>query len=350
MPAAVVKSVLAGKLSAKAKEAMVKHKDEPAKYDTGGQLPAGIENGVAKLTSCGFQLIAKGKQNEGKPIFLATGIIVSPETHNGIPIKGKRTSIIESVFDTPTKSRQTQEDHVLWIQNFFKRMGYDTSGFTGEDGELEAAAAVIEELGPHFDFRTWKGEKATSGPYKDQEPRTQETWGQAVEYTEGADQGAAAAVVDETGAVDDATETVEETVEEPSAVDPDLDSLALAGDKGKTQAIRDAAAKQIEAIAEAKGIDVTAAATWKDAVEMLKEAPAEEPAEEVVEEPAVPAVGEVWKYSMLDAKTKKKKLVEVEILTVDKSSKATLKVVNTGATLLGADKKAMKVPFDQLST
>ena len=353
MPGVSSTSALGGVLKGKMSARLAKAKAEPPKFDTGGSLPSGIENGVAKLTGIAFQKIAQGKQNEGKPIVIFSGIIVSPETHAGVPIKGRRTSIIENLFDTPTKSRKTFDDHVEWVMNMFKCLGANLDEMQ-DLGELETTyGPALVEAGPHFTFRTWSGEKQTTGPYAGKEPRVQESWGQAIEWHEGGegsggDDGGSSAggVEDNTGAADDQgddDQPADEPADDATGGDDEVDLDALAEAAG-TDDGEDAQAKLIE-IAVSRGIKKKAAEdaeSWEALVAMIKEkdggTTAETPADDV---PPDPAKGDVYDYTPIDPKTKKpmtnpktKKplLVECEVKAVDKKTKtATLVNLTTKA-------------------
>lgn len=362
MPAQVTKSVLSGAIGSAVAKAVNKHKGDEVKYDTGGGLPDGIENGVARLTECKFGVYDKGDM-KGKPYFMAAGIVVEPKVHNGVKVEGRRTSIIEPVCDTPTRGRKTVEEHVAWILNEMKKLGAGDAieQFGGEGTELEEIAAALKEAGPTFGFRTWKGQKQTTGPYAGKEPRVNETWGGLVEepIPDAADTG----VVDQSANDDGGAGSGEPGSDDPpadepdaeaeNADEPDLDDLAAKGDAKKPDK---ASQDKLKEIALAKGIsddDVENAESWSAVVEMIRNAedsPAEdEPASDVAAEPQK---GDVFWYTLLDPKTKKPlidpktkkpKRVEVEIKSVDKKTKT--------AVIVNLDTKAevaKGVPYDQL--
>lgn len=364
MAAAVGKSLLASKLGDKVAKAINAHKNDETKFDAGGSLPSGIENGVAKLTECKFDLIGPGKQNAGQPIFMAAGIIVSPDSHEGIPLVGRRTSIIESVFDTPTKSRKTVDDHLAWVMNMMRCLGADTSAVT-QPSDLEELARSLKEAGPHFTFRTWKGEKQTTGTYAGKEPRVNESWGKFIEWNGGDAADASNAVQDDTGsdagAVEDETPAEEAPAEEPAeepSEEGSYDVDALVAEENGEELTRIAVSlgyteKQIEKAAdwEAVGAMIKAKTDAGDA--------AEESEEPAADEEPTPEPGDVWTYTpidpktkkaAIDPKTKKPKKVSVEIVKVDAKKKtATLKDLATKKAIVGADPKvALAVPFDQL--
>lgn len=349
------KSIL-GSLWDKVKKAVNAHKNDETKYDGGGSLPAGIENGVAQLTECKFDLIKPGKENAGKPFFYAAGVIVSPEVHtDGTPLAGRRTSIMEVMFDTPTRTRKDVEAHVEWVMNMMRCLGADTSTLSSPD-DLEATAAALKEAAPHFTFRTWKGEMQKVGPYANKEPRVQESWGKAIEWNaEGAAPSGASS--EPSGGVEDDTPPQPEE-EEQGEDEPDVDALVEAEDGEK-----------LTELALSLGISkkaVEGAEDWAAVGQLIKDkqSPSEGEKEDSGEdqssdEPADPEPGEVYKYQLLDAKgkpvldpkTKKpRKPVDVEVVKVDtKTGTVTLKDLDTKKAITGTDPKtALKVPFSQL--
>ena len=312
MPSQVTKSVLSGAIGSAVAKAVNKHKGDEVKYDTGGGLPDGIENGVARLTECKFGVYDKGDM-KGKPYFMAAGIVMEPKVHNGVKVEGRRTSIIEPVCDTPTRGRKTVEEHVAWILNEMKKLGAGDAieQFSGEGTELEEIASAVKEAGPTFGFRTWKGQKQTTGAYAGKEPRVNEVWNGLVEepIPDASDTG----VVDQSS--DDApadSEPAAEPEPEPDAEaenadEPDLDDLAKKASRAKNPD-QDAQTK-LKELALANGLDETAvdeAESWSAVVEMIRnaeDAPAEEePASDVAAEPQK---GDVFWYTPLDSKTKK---------------------------------------------
>ena len=152
-----LKSGLVGKLGAKLSKAVEAHKGDETKFSGGGgDLPGGIENGIAQLVLCKFGVYEKG-EFEGEYYWMAQGVVVSPKKHAGIVIEGLRTSIgPEAICDTPNKARKTTEEHVAWVLNEMRKLGVDTSELSGDD--LESTAEALQELGPHFRFRTWQGQ------------------------------------------------------------------------------------------------------------------------------------------------------------------------------------------------
>jgi hypothetical protein len=291
-----------------------------------------LEDVICQLTKCYFAQYEKG-DNKGEYYFRAEGVVVSPSEvivdaagnvaakGNTAKIEGKQTSIMEPVCETKGRSRESIEDHVEWILNEMRKLGADTKGATGED--LEGLAAALVEEAPYFRLRTWRGEATKQYP----NPRTNEVWQGAVEYTPG----------EEGDAVEDNTEEGDEEVEteeEPSeAEELDLEALGAAADEGDEEA----QATLSEQAAEA-GLDPDDYTTWADLATALLEAGSEEEEEEATEIEATgdPEAGEVWEYIPIDPKTKKKgkKKVSVEVMSVVKGKKlATVKNLDDGKTL-----------------
>jgi hypothetical protein len=290
MPIQKQQSRLASRLGDKARKAFDSIKTEAPEFNSQAGLPAGIEGGIAQLVECKFIQVAAGKQNAGKDMFYAAGVVVSPQESNGVNLVGLRTQISEPLYATPTRSRKTVEDHVEWVMNEMKKFGIDMSEMSIDD--IEDIAATLKEQRPHFRFRTWAGSKleiekrggkffvGTKGPYSTEaaaktanpfagtEPRVQHTWNGACEYVEGEEDNA---VVDETPeaappkvdkkpgkAADDA----------PEEQEVDLAELATAADGGDEEA-----AGQLSDLAKEAGVDedaINSADSWASVVELMQ--------------------------------------------------------------------------------
>ena len=132
------KSSILAKLGNQLNKAIAAHKDDELELSQFGELPAGIENGIAQLVECKFDVYKKGDMKD-QPFFYAAGVVKRPETVGDIPIKGLRTSIMEPVCDTPGKARQTVDEHIKKIMNDMRKLGYDTSTIKSHH-DLESAA------------------------------------------------------------------------------------------------------------------------------------------------------------------------------------------------------------------
>lgn len=337
---------LVKKLGKKLVEAHQAKAGEEYKASGGAELPDGIVNGVARLTSCKFGTFERGDM-VGEPYFMASGVVVdTPQNPDLKWCIGLRTSVgPEPICDTPTRSRKTVEDHLGWVYNLWRGLGVDTTSIQADkDGALEAVAEALQAAKPYFRFRTWKGQVQTTGPYAGKEPRVNHDWGQACEWTEGDDAGqveddsAAAPPPPPKSAAKTTAKTspkkAPEPKPEPSADDysdsEDVDSLlVIANDDSDAEAQAEAQQK-LKDQAMALGHSEEAcdgAESWEALVEMIKNgAPSDESAEE---EPWTPKKEEVYLYAPMDPKTKKPgKKVECEVVAVDAANK-TVDLKNT---------------------
>ncbi len=337
------KSGLVAKLGDKLRKAHEAHKTDETQMDTGGSLPGGIEGGIAKLVDCKFDTYKKG-DNQGQYYFYAAGVVVAPKDHDGVPIEGLRTSIMEPLCDTPNKTRATVEDHLAWILNEMRKLGIDTADI-GFD-QLEETAEALKLAQPTFRFRTWKGKKKVKGEAGYNEkydgpnapgPRVNEVWSGAVNFEQ-----------DETDTVEDSTtDAVEEAPAPtppkagpkakggPKKAAPDLSEMTLeelaelAGKEPAEPLTGEAQKLLLEKAVEA-GHDKDAAEgaeSWDAVIELINNPPAAEEAEAAEEAAAeevewVPAKEDIYLYKPVDPKTKKPaaKGVEVEVSAVDEKA------------------------------
>ena len=302
MAGQTVKSGFAAKVGAKAGAAAIKHANDAKKLPGGGELPDGIENGIARLIDCRFDVFKEG-DNKGEYFLLVAATALHPKTKkiDGVEVKveGKRFQNIEPVCDTPkSNGRKTMDEHIAWILNQFRLLGYDTRPFAKEKDPnkvaamLEAAAAALKAAKPTFAFRTWKGKKQTTGPYKDREPRVNVSWGDACKYNpESVDDGVKdnSPPIEDHGAIvedDPHDEPASEEVSESTEVElpEDLDELLEVANRGdesdemKMAQIR-LNEKAIEAGIEQEAIDATS--SWDEVADLIRNAGATEETEEV---------------------------------------------------------------------
>lgn len=187
MPPVTNTNLLVTELGAAFIKAHNANKDKPPVKDTGGELPAPFD-GIAKLIECRMQKIAKGKENEGKIIFYAAGIVQQPEEVEiaGVRyrVQGKRTQVTEPIFDTPSKKRITVDDHIGFVYNILKNLGIPVGKLNPTDVEKTMATIIAnKDRQPiYFSFRTWKGPKQTTGPYAGKEPMVNHVWIEKVDY------------------------------------------------------------------------------------------------------------------------------------------------------------------------
>lgn len=206
MPVAKSKSALVAKLGDKIRKAHEAHKGDETEYSSFGELPAGIEGGIAQLVDCKFDVVKEGKDNAGEYYFYAAGTVMEPKEFtdsegNLHRVEGLRTSITEPIYDTPNrKSRKTVDDHLAFVLNEMRKLGVDTSSIGAE--QLEDVCEQLKQLKPFFRFRTWKGQAETTGPYAGKEPRVQHVWNGCCDYDGGHSDGGR--VQDDSGPPEDA--------------------------------------------------------------------------------------------------------------------------------------------------
>jgi hypothetical protein len=330
MPKQTGKSSLLAKYGDKVKKAVAAHKDDPIEWGSSGGLPPGIEGGVARLCDCKFTEIAKGKQNAGEVMFYAAGIVLVPKTGpGGERLEGLRTQISEPLYDTPTRKRQSTDEHIDWVLNEMKKLlGGDAKAketIDSLDGDLEAIAAALKDAEPTFRFRTWKGSPATEGPYKGKDPMVNHEWKGACDYVEGEE---GSDVEDNTASEPDAP-----AKEEEADNSDELTKLGETADddnaKEQEEAQRDLSKK-----AKAAGLDPEEFPTWTAVAEALTGGAEKEEESEAV----LPEKGGTCNYKPPKAKKK----VQCEIVAVFKDKKTVnLKNLDDGKSYKG-------VSFDEI--
>jgi hypothetical protein len=259
MPSKKSKSSLSAKLGSEGRSAYEAHKgDETRLTGGGGDLPPGIDSGIAQLVDCKFDLYKTG-DNVGEFFFYAAGIVKQPKKVKDIPVEGLRTNIMETMCVTEGRKRESIEDHLDWVLNEFRKLGVDTTESSFDD--LEDVAASLKEAQPHFRFRTWQGEPTKEYP----NPRVNHDWRGVCEYEE--DDSAAE------DAVEDSTDGAED--------ESDLDTLAVAADGGDQEA-----QNKIMEAAEAVEVDSGGYDTWAAVVEAIGEAGSAKPAPKKKSKPA----------------------------------------------------------------
>ena len=297
---------LMAKLGKKGSDAFKTHGSDETKVSAGGDLPAGIDGGIAQLVECKFDTYKKG-DNKGKPYFIAYGVIKEPSVVGNIPVRGRNTQIMEPICETPKRSRKTVDEHIAWILNELRKLGVDTNDV--DENSIDTLLEVLKEEQPHFQFRTWKGEPTKEFP----KPRVQETWGTCCDYVE-----------EEEDSVDEEVEEEEEEEEESSKDEKESVDLPLLGklaDKGN-----DDANIQLTELAEEAGVDTDDYESWADVAKALIGSSETETTEEEEEE-ITPEKGDVFNYKP----PKKRKAIECEVTAVFKGKKTcNLKNLDTG--------------------
>lgn len=287
-----------------------RHAGEKTKLEDNSRLPEGIEGGIAQLVDCKIGEFKEGKL-KGQPFFMAQGVVHAPEYHNGQKVRGKRTSVIEPMCPTPERAtRKTFDDHYDWLMKFLRAFGVNTEKVTpaGLEGTLE----LLKKSKPFFSFRTWKGQKQTTGPYAGKEPQVNETWGERCDAPEvgGSAEAAAAATTDDSGPADAADEDAAAGPAGEYSDQMDLSTLVETASNDDDPGQADAQAR-LKELAMAAGHDeatVDAADDWQ-AVADLAGTPPEAAAEEAAPEPAK---GEVWVAKLKDPKNPKAAARKVE--------------------------------------
>lgn len=311
----VTKNNMFGKNYDRVRKATLEHRGDETNFGAGGDLPAGIEGGVAQLVDCKFDVYKKG-DNSGEPFFYAAGIVKFPKVHDGTRVEGLRTSIMEPICDTPNRSRSGVEEHVEWVMNEMRKLGVDTNEIDVDD--LDAVCESLREEKPHFKFRTWRGDPTPQFP----NPRVNEQWKGACDYVEDDEDED---VLDET---DEHEEEPEEEVDEEEPDEEEAEEAAsdeLDGDAA--DAGDDNAITAIAEAAEAADIDPDEYETWSEVVDAINASGGdEEPEEEETEEEEEPEEeadewepdkGEVYLYKP----PKSRKPVECEVTAVFKAKR-----------------------------
>ncbi len=350
MPAQVQKSGLLAKLGSRLTQAHEQQKDVPAFKDTGGDLPV-ITGGVAQLVTCQIDTIKPGKENAGKLFFQAQAVVIQPKEVDGIRTEGRRTRIFINLFDETRGDGKGGKKVVTFEQNYgtmlahLKTLGFDIADVSVPAGLNEqkkadfieqalyaGMASLVNDVKPYFEFRTWKGKKATTGIYKDKEPRINHVWCDVIPgYTlngqeEVVDSSAQVLQANTSG---DSFNEFQNEQTTPSE-EPDFDSLVAAAMEENAEAVN-----TLTELAGAVGIDeitVKGMDSWNDVVEAIKSASAEQggTSEPEPEPEPDPVKGKTYGYKPLDAngkplrnpKTKKELApVQCEVTLVDKRVK-----------------------------
>lgn len=347
--AAQTTNAMAGLMQKMGKQVLEAHKEfagAEVKYSNMGELPAGIQNGIAQLVDIKVDKIADGKDNAGEYYFYAAGIVQEPETftdkagnvHN---LKGMRTSIIESLFDTPSKSRKTFKEHWAWMYNELGKLGIETDKLDPQN--MEATFQAMAKAGIHFKFRTYSfpkrkpGEPGYDPKYADREPQVFHDWQGAVEYKQSE---AGSGVQDDTApAATAVTATKPPANNKPTAkptpapaakpdtsadMGDDYTQLATLADNGD-----DSAGAKLTAACEQRGIDPSAYDNWTAVAAVLSGSGVNTEAAPATEAAAddTPAVGQVYDYLVPKkgpggkVMGKATKPIDVKITAVDTKAK-----------------------------
>ena len=338
MPPQTGKSGLSAKLGDRLRKAHEAHKGDETEFSNFGELPAGIENGIAQLVDVKFAEYKTGDL-KGQYFFMARGVAKFPEELNGSKVAGLYTQIgPEPLCDTPQRAtRKTLDDHLAWVYNELRKLGIDTRTLAVDN--LETVAAMLAKAQPHFRFRTWKGKKQLTGPYAGQEPRLNHDWGGLVEVQEDTEPGDG--VADHTTSPPPAPKPngkpptalggkpvptpAPEPKPEPAAEytdQGDVDSLLERANGGDEDAVAELVRLAVAAGHEESAVE--AAESWEAVAEMVKGGSGQQEGGIVV--------GAVVTYTPTNPKTKKPgKAVRCEVTAIDGDT-ATLKNLEDGKT------------------
>lgn len=381
-------STLVGKYGARLQKAVAAASEKPP--ETGRQgVPAGITNGIARITKCGFGQYKTGP-NQGEFFFRAEGVVVEPETiidrtGREVPVAGMVTSVMEAVCDTKVQSTgvvTTLEEHVEKIENHMKLLGAEPGSFDGSPNSLESVAAAIQEAQPYFRFST----SVRKALKEDQPDGVWENW-YGVRGLENYEAPSAEGFLDDQTAVDEpepaptpkapskpatggagnkppvkkpapAPEPEPEPEPEfnefndgeegdPGNEETALDDIIAAASAGDDDAIEKLGNMALEAGMTAE--EVEGAESWEAVGEYVREHTTDS-GDDDDSSPFAP--GMVVSYAPIDPKTKKpvKKPIQAEIITLDEVNEtATLKNLETGKPIMGPNKKPLNVPVAELT-
>lgn len=363
MPVQKGKSPVLAKLGNVIEKAFQEHKAAPVEHSQIGDLPAGL-NGRAQLVECKFDLVKPGKELSGQPFFYAAGIVLEPEEFtddkgNVHRVAGLRTNITEMLCETKGRVRESVGDHTKWVLNQLKLLGAPIEQLNSW-GEVEQICEELKKQKPIFAFRTWKGQKQTTGKYKDKEPQTMHFWDGVVENGSTNEPDPTAGAEDNSGG-----NTGGEPQTDTSPAD-DLEALAEVAMNGEGEEM-ETAQSRLATLAIELGISedaITNAESYGAVKEMIEavQGGADPATVGQATEPSGPAieVGGVMNYvpidpktgkAAMDMKTKKPvKPIEIEILTVDEAKQTVTAKSNVDKKpiLDPKTKKARQIPFGEL--
>lgn len=371
MPPQKKMSSLVAKIGAMGHKAHEQHKADETSYGI-INLPAGISGGIARLDTVKWDEYKSGK-NQGKPYVMFRGIAILPAEHKGIKVEGQGVMIMLPLCETTKNTKdgvQTVpfEDNYANLLNEFRKFGIDTSQTSFDD--LDNILAHLNTEKPHYRFSTrgYTPPKTAQNPnpteivytqfdgaceFVDEnadpaagfQDSTSDPKASAAPITEGFDetQGSNAGGGDSSSQENNAEGSGEEIAE--------LVKVAT----GKDAKAAEKASDRLAAIALEAGVsqeEVEGATSWEQVGEMIL-AKQSESGEETPEASNDPAVGDIWKYQVIDPKTKKpvmdtkkkrpKDPIEVEITAINEAKK-TASIKDTG----NAKATWANVPWDQL--
>jgi len=163
-------------LKARLEKALREHRNDPVRISNFGEIPPGV-NGIAKVVDCKIGIYEKGEL-QGEQYWFASGVVIEPKSYNGMWIEGLRTNIIEPLCDTPSRSRSTAEDHMVFVVNELKKLGVVTDDLDSlEDLETICEALARSNVYTRFTTRQLPGSNFVIhvwlGSVKYQQPETE---------------------------------------------------------------------------------------------------------------------------------------------------------------------------------
>lgn len=248
------------------------HRGEDVLLRTGATLPPDIEGGIAEVSTIEIGHHNDG-DNKGKPYFMIRGVVVEPKDYAGI----QESFVFEPLYDTPGRSRETEDEHVAHMIGVLQAFGVETKDVDAEqveDGSL-FGSMLAKDGGLYLRYRTWKGNPTPQYP----NPRTNITFVKGCEYS-GEENSHASAVEDET----------EEEPAQPEEFGTEIEQLAAKAEKNDSRA----QAKLTEMASEAGVADdaVEEAEDWYAVAKLIEEAEAEPSDEGEEGEDDLDALGE----------------------------------------------------------
>jgi hypothetical protein len=311
------------------------NKNNEVDYGFGGDLPPGINGGVAKLSEIKTGEYKNGDK-KGEPFVRFAGVVVSPQEFEGQRIEGNQASIMIPLCDDPPNARRgnkpgkTFADRIAQLLNEFKKLGAEALVAAlppnCKFSDYMAIADALVKAGPHFKFRTYAIKDKPTPQNPNPEPgQTQTEFKGICNYDTNSQTGDG--VVDNSGS--NAPAETSEAGQEEATDWAGLGELADNGDSDAAARI-DAAAEQLGLTSREDWANLTYASAAAAVAEAEAGGGAEPPAEGGGAEAgggesSTPKKGETWNYRPKHAKAD----VEVEITTVfDASQKANVKILS----------------------
>ena len=187
---------LMAKLGNRVQQAHAKAKDKDTDFGNLGDLPPGINGGVAQVVDAKIDVVKEGKKHAGEFYYYIGAVVVTPKTFTddkGVTsiCEGMRTMITGPLHDTPerTGERKTFEQHWDNMLNELRKLGVDTKTMKPDD--IDGVMESLRTIKPLTRFRTWMGKATPAFPT----PRVNHEWGGLASDFSGA--------ADQIGAVDD---------------------------------------------------------------------------------------------------------------------------------------------------